>query len=146
MAGGGLLLPILATAALLIFAIEAQPLVERSDAISPLSIAQARRLLANHDPRRQRSGDIATVPIPAGLIDEGVNYVAGRYLHGRGAFTLTEQGGEFRLTLPLPATGFLNLRATVHPADKHAHRLPPAWAACRCPIALSISALPRLYG
>ena len=65
-----LLLPILATAALLIFAIEAQPLVERSDAISPLSIAQARRLLATHDPRRQRSGDIATVPIPAGLIDE----------------------------------------------------------------------------
>lgn len=112
-----LLLPILATAPLLIFAIEAQPLVERSDAISPLSIAQARRLLANHDPRRQRSGDIATVPIPAGLIDEGVNYVAGRYLHGRGAFTVTEQGGEFRLTLPLPATGFLNLRATVHPAD-----------------------------
>src|SRR5574343_2046502 len=112
-----LLLPILATAALLIFAIEAQPLVERSDAISPLSIAQARRLLATHDPRRQRSGDIATVPIPASLIDEGVNYVAGRYLHGRGAFTLTDQGGEFRLTLPLPAPGFLNLRATVHPTD-----------------------------
>ncbi len=50
-------------------------------------------------------------------MDEGVNYVAGRYLHGRGAFTLTEQGGEFRVTLPLRATGFLNLRATVHPAD-----------------------------
>ncbi len=112
-----LLLPLLAAAALLAFAIEAQPLVERSDAISPLSVAQARRLLATHDPRRQRSGDIATVPIPAGLIDEGINYLAGRYLHGRGAFALTEQGGEFRLTLPLPALGFLNLRATMHPAD-----------------------------
>lgn len=98
-------------------ATDAQPLVVRSDAISPLAIAQARRLLAMHDPRRQQSGQISIVDIPASLIDEGTNYLAGRYLRGRGRFELTEAGGEFRITLPLPGERFLNLPAGIPPAD-----------------------------
>lgn len=111
-----LVLPIMA-AAILLLGIQSHPLVERSDAISPLSIAQARQLFSAHDPRQQRSGEILTVPVPASLIDEGINYLAGRFQHGRGAFTLIEDAGEFRLTLPLPGQLFINLRIRMRSAD-----------------------------
>lgn len=111
-----LALLLIGAAILLVLATDAQPLVERSEAISPLAVAQARRLLATHDPRRQQSGQISTVDVPASLIDEGANYLAGRYLRGRGRFTLTGEGGEFRITLPLPGQRFLNLRAGIPPA------------------------------
>ncbi len=100
-------------AAGLFVAIDTKPLVERSDTISPLAIAQARQLLSRHDPRHQARGEIATVAIPVNLIDEGINYVAGRYLHGRGAFSLREGSGEFRISLPIVGQRYLNLQASV---------------------------------
>ena len=112
-----LALPLIAAATLFALATDAQPLVERSDAISPLAVAQARQLIATHDPRHQQSGQISTVDLPASLIDEGINYLAGRYLRGRGSFALTGEGGEFRITLQLPGQRFLNLRAGIPPAD-----------------------------
>ena len=112
-----LLAVLLALAALLLIAIDRQPLVERSTAISPIAIAQARQLLSRHDPRQQASGEIATVAIPANLIDEGVNYLAGRYLRGRGAFVLSEEAGEFRVTLPIVGQRYLNFRASLRPGE-----------------------------
>lgn len=112
-----LTLLLIAGVALLALAIDAQPLVERSEVISPLAVAQARRLLTTHDPRHQQNGQISTVAVPASLIDEGTNYLAGRYLRGRGRFALTSEGGEFRITLPLPGQRFFNLRAGIPPAD-----------------------------
>lgn len=112
-----LALPLIAAATLFALATDAQPLVERSDAISPLAVAQARQLIATHDPRHQQSGQISTVDLPASLIDEGINYLAGHYLRGRGSFALTGEGGEFRITLQLPGQRFLNLRAGIPPAD-----------------------------
>jgi len=112
-----LLALLLALAALLLIAIDRQPLVERSTAISPIAIAQARQLLSRHDPRQQASGEIATVAIPANLIDEGVNYLAGRYLRGRGAFVLSEEAGEFRVTLPIVGQRYLNFRASLRPGE-----------------------------
>ena len=112
-----LLVVLLALAALLFIAIDRQPLVERSTVISPIAVAQARQLLSRHDPRQQASGEIATVAIPANLIDEGVNYLAGRYLRGRGAFVLTGEAGEFRVTLPIVGQHYLNFRASLRPAD-----------------------------
>lgn len=109
----GLTLLLLAAAAGLLLALDERPLVERSEVISPNSIVQARHLFAAHDPRRQNSGDIRTVAIPAALIDEGVNYVAGRYMHGRGAFTLAENAGEIRLSVAVPGKRFLNFRSTL---------------------------------
>ncbi len=114
---GPLLVGLLALAALLFIAIDRQPLVERSTVISPIAVAQARQLLSRHDPRQQASGEIATVAIPANLIDEGVNYLAGRYLRGRGAFVLAGEAGEFRVTLPIVGQHYLNFRASLRPAD-----------------------------
>ncbi len=108
-----LLLPIIAAAPLLYLATDSQALLERSEVISPKSILQAKRLFDANDPRRQRRGEVRTVAIPAALIDEGVNYVAGRYLHGRGEFAQLESTGEIRLSIPLPGKRFLNFRAPI---------------------------------
>ncbi|HLO64096.1 MAG TPA: hypothetical protein VK165_14145, partial [Azonexus sp.] len=110
-----LLLPVLAAAVLLLAALDSKPLVERSDAISPIAVAQVRRLLATHDPRHQQAGSVAAVDIPANLIDEGLNYVAGRFLHGRGDFALTDGAGLARLTIVLPGQHFLNITAALRP-------------------------------
>ena len=112
-----LLLPLLAAAALLLAVIDSKPLVERSDAISPIAVAQVRRLLTTHDPRQQRPGEIVSVEIPANLIDEGVNYIAGRFLHGRGDFILSDKAGEARLTIVLPSQHYLNATASIQPVD-----------------------------
>lgn len=112
-----LLLPVLAVAAVFVAAIDSKPLVERSDAISPVAVAQVRRLLATHDPRHQQAGSVAAVDIPANLIDEGLNYVAGRFLHGRGDFALTEGAGQARVTVVLPGGRFLNVTASLQPVD-----------------------------
>lgn len=109
-----LLLPLTIAAALILFATDPQALVDRGDAISPASVAQAKHLVAANDPRRQQAGEIRTVAVPAALIDEGINYVAGRYLHARGAFALTDDAGEVRITFALPGRRFLNLRALAH--------------------------------
>ena len=113
----GLILLLMAVAAGLLLATDERALVERSEVISPNSIVQARRLFAAHDPRRQNSGDVRTVVIPAALIDEGVNYVAGRYLRGRGAFALAENAGEIRLSIAVPGKRFLNIRSTLQTAS-----------------------------
>jgi len=110
---GALLLLALAVGGLFILAVESAPLVVRDATISPLAIAQARWLLRANDPRRLRQGDLRQTGIPAGLIDEGSNYVATRFLHGRGSFQLASAGAEFRFTVAIPGSAgqcFLNLR------------------------------------
>jgi len=96
---------------------DGKPLVERSEAISPHSVAQAKRLLAANDPRQQQRGEIRTVVLPISLLDEGVNYLAGRYLHGRGALQLQPDGASIALSVALPARRFLNLHALVAPGE-----------------------------
>ena len=110
-------LVIVVVAALIFLATDQRALVERSEVISPNSIFQAKRLFDAHDPRRQKNGEVRTVAIPAALIDDGVNYVAGRYLHGRGAFAQAENAGEIRASLALPGRRFLNFRCLIQPAD-----------------------------
>lgn len=110
-------LTLIAAALLLaLLATDASPLVERSEAISPNTVAQAKRLLAANDPRQQLRGEVRTVVVPASLLDEGVNYLAGRYLRGRGALRLEQEGAGIVLSIALPARRFLNLRAVVAPA------------------------------
>lgn len=116
---GTLLLLVLAAGGLILASIDNEPLVDRSETIAPLSVAQARALLKTNDPRRLRSGEARQTAIPAALIDEGVNYFASRFLHGRGALVLAGQSAEIRLTLRpplLPGQRFVNLSATVHQA------------------------------
>jgi hypothetical protein len=99
---------------LLFTAIDTKPLVDRGETVSTDAIDQARNLLLANDPRRLRPGEERSAVIPAALLDEGINYVATRALHGRGALALQEESAEVRLSLRLPGTpGYLNLRATV---------------------------------
>lgn len=108
-----LLLLTLVAIGLLVAAIDLHPLVERDESISPTTIAQAKRLFRVADPRQQQRGETRTVAVPVGMLDEGVNYLAYRFLHGRGALLLGENGAELRLSLPLGGVAYANLRAWV---------------------------------
>lgn len=101
---------------LVVLATDKKPLIERSEAISPNAVAQAKHLLATNDPRQQQRGEVRTIVVPASLLDEGVNYLAGRYLRGRGTLRLQHDGAQIALTIALPAHRFLNLHALVAPA------------------------------
>ncbi|PKO48074.1 MAG: hypothetical protein CVU31_07545 [Betaproteobacteria bacterium HGW-Betaproteobacteria-4] len=112
---GTLFLLVLAAGGLLLAALDSTPLVERSETISQAAVNQARWLFHTNDPRRLQSGEARRTAIPAALIDEGINYLAGRSLHGRGALVLGEETAEIRVSrrLPwLPGEPYLNLRAT----------------------------------
>jgi hypothetical protein len=119
---GMLLIVMLAAGGLLIAALDSKPLVERSETISPMAVASARWLLKSNDPRRLQSGDARRAAIPAALIDEGINYLASRNLHGRGALVLAEETAEIRLTLRPPIfNGYINLRANLREASGEPH-------------------------
>lgn len=111
---------LLAFGGLLVAASDSAPLVTRGATIAPTSVDQARRLFTANDPRWLARGDERQMAIPAALIDEAVNYLASRRLHGRGALALAEETAEVRLTVRLVATPvarFVNLRATVREAE-----------------------------
>lgn len=118
---GTLLVLVLAAAGLLIATVEEQPLVSRPATITPQSIAQARLLLLINDPRRLQAGDARRTVIPAGLLDEAVNYAATRFLRGRAALKLNgEHQAELLLSLQpgwLAGIGHINVAATLHDAD-----------------------------
>lgn len=114
---GTLLLLVLAAGGLLLLALDGKPLIERSETISQAAVNQARWLFHTNDPRRLQSGEARRTAIPAALLDEGINYLAGRSLHGRGALVLGEETAEIRISarVPLlPGERYLNLRATFH--------------------------------
>ncbi|MDP2882586.1 MAG: hypothetical protein Q8N89_13530 [Azonexus sp.] len=113
---GMLLVLVLAAGGLLLAALDSKPLVERSESISQVAINQARWLFHTNDPRRLQSGEARRTAIPAALIDEGINALASRGLHGRGALVLGEETAEIRLSrrVPLlPGEHYLNFRATL---------------------------------
>lgn len=123
LAGTAMLL-VLAAGGLLFLATDTEPLVKRSETISPVAIAQARWLLLTNDPRRLRAGDARRTPIPAALIDEGINYAASRFLKGRGRLLLAEKQAELRLSIRLPGLPVerhLNLIATLGETDGEPH-------------------------
>jgi len=110
---GMLLLLVLAAGGLLLLALDSKPLVERSETISQAAVNQARWLFQTNDPRRLQAGEARRTAIPAALIDDGINYLAGRSLRGRGALVLGEETAEIRVTRRLPLMPlYLNLRAT----------------------------------
>ena len=114
---GTLLLLVLAAGGLFLAALETRPLVNRSETISPAAINQARWLLYTNDPRRLQQGEARRAAIPASLIDEGINALASRGLKARGAFILSEETAEIRLSrrIPLlPGEHYLNLKTSIH--------------------------------
>ncbi len=114
-----LLILLLAAGGLLIAVVDNKPLVSRSETISPIAVAQARWLFSSNDPRRLQAGEARRTAIPAALIDEGINYIASRFLRGRGSLALAEDTAEIRLSLRLPylpGDHFLNLSGTLREA------------------------------
>jgi len=115
-----LVLLLLAVSLALFAVLDDTPLVARGETISPASIAQAKRLLARHDPRRLQRGDERTAELPASLLDDAVNYLASRYLHARGAFLLADESAAVALAVRVPAVlgeRYLNLRAVLREAE-----------------------------
>ena len=98
---------------LLALALEGEPLVLRGEALNPRAVGQARDLFKANDPRHFQRGETRQVALPATLLDEAANFLAGRYLKGRGALSLTDEAVELRFTRALPAGRFLNLRLAV---------------------------------
>ena len=138
------LLALLGFGLLLFAALDSVPLVDRSEAISPNEIAQAKRIITANDPRRLQRGDARQVEIPAALIDGGINYLASRGLHGRGALAMSEESAEVRLTLrisPAPAERYLNLRATIHEVEGEPRIASSAIGSVPIPAALTEFAL-----
>lgn len=141
------LLPVLAAAALLAAIMDSTPLVARGKSISPVSIAQARRLFQANDPRRLNKGEERTVSIPAALLDEGLNHLAARFLRGRAALLLADDAGEIRITLhPAALPGYLNLRATIREADSELRIARAAVGSLPVPPALAEAALRMAVG
>jgi hypothetical protein len=117
-------LTVLGLTVLLYAILDTTPLVRRGAGISPTTVEHARALLRANDPRSLRQGEQRTVMVPLSLLDEGVNHLASRGLHGRGAFVLADNAGEIRLSLPVPGLGgllYLNLRAAVSASEDGAH-------------------------
>lgn len=100
-----------AAALFVALATDDRPSIERGEAISPEAIGQARLLFRAYDPRKQPPGKIQHIAVPAALLDEGTNYVANRYLRGRGALVLRDNAAEIRLSIRLPGQRYLNLTA-----------------------------------
>jgi len=115
-----LFLPIVLAVALVVAALDQVPLVSRDETISQASIAEAKRLLANNDPRRLQKGDERTAVIPATLIDAAINHLASRSMGARGSFFLADHHtAEVRLTVRvpgMPGTRYLNLRTVFEAA------------------------------
>lgn len=121
---GTLLLLVLAAGGLLLAGLDSKPLVSRGETISPQSVAEARWLLYTNDPRRMQPGEARRAAIPAALIDDGINYLATRFMGGRGALLLTSDHAEIHLTrrLALPAgERFLNINATIRETEGQPH-------------------------
>jgi hypothetical protein len=114
------LLSLLITMSSFLFAVsDPAPLVSRDEAILPISVAAARRLLVSNDPRRLQRGDERTTVIPATLIDTAINYFASRNLRGRAAFILGDDHAEIRLTIRapgIPGSRYFNLSASFQEA------------------------------
>ncbi len=106
-------LGLLALAAAIFLAIDREPKILRGEALNPNAVGQAMALFKANDPRQFRRGELRQVAVPAALLDEGANFVAGRYLKGRGALTLTGEAVELGFTRPLPGGNYLNARLAV---------------------------------
>lgn len=144
---GTLLLLVLAAGGLLLTALDTQPQITRDATISPVSVAQARWLLLSNDPRRLQAGDVRRLALPAALLDDGVNYLATRFLHGRGGLALNGESAEIRLTLrtpPVLGEKFLNLQARIEAVAGHPRVTAARIGALPVPASLVELAIERL--
>lgn len=92
----------IAIGALLVLALDGTASVQRTDTVSPWVVARARWLLQYHDPRRLARDQVRSVGVPAGDLDELINYGISRRSAGRSRLTLGKDAAKLQVSLPLP--------------------------------------------
>ncbi|MGG7055271.1 hypothetical protein [Nitrosomonas sp. ANs5] len=105
--------------ALIYFAIDQQPQIEREILVTPEHIARAKQLLDTH--RYQvYPGKSATAKFQPDDLDIALNYLAHHFAQGRARATVQDQSALIQLSLPVPvgnAGSFLNIQAVVAAAN-----------------------------
>jgi hypothetical protein len=101
---------------LLYVAVETQPNVpSRNPELTPASMARAKRIIEQNDPRKLKSGDQRTLTTSAADLDLAANYLAHLYGQGSARLQLEDKSAQIAasLRLPLVPSGlFLNIDAT----------------------------------
>ena len=96
--------------------VEQQPRIERTAKLTPANIAQAKKLLDQHDPRRLKSGSEKRIEINEQELDLALNYLLQRYAKGSGHVDLQPHRATTTASLPLPLVPvslYLNATAVV---------------------------------
>lgn len=112
-------LPLILAAAVFL-AVDSQPTIDRAAEVTPSSIERAKRILAQNDPRRLKSGARRTVTVSIGDLDLAANYLAHRY--GGGSARVGLQRGSAQIgasvRVPrLPVSLYLNVDARLVDQD-----------------------------
>ncbi len=112
-----ILLSPIAVGTLLFLAVETNPTVaNRAAEITPASVERAKRILAQNDPRKLKSGEQRTVSTTAADLDLAANYWAHQFVRGSARVSLrsgvVESAASLRLPL-IPGPLYLNLGAAV---------------------------------
>ena len=98
--------------AMVLLAIDDKPSLNTRANLSPEQIAKAKRLFDRNDPRRLRSGAIATAKLGQEELDLALNYVVNQYANGTASLKIEQGKALLAATLPLsanPLGRYLNL-------------------------------------
>jgi hypothetical protein len=97
-----LLLPI-ALAAIVYFALDTSPSINRSADITPASIERAKRILDQNDPRKLKPGTRRTILVGENDLDHAANYLARQYAGGGARVELKSGAAQVSASLRVPA-------------------------------------------
>ena len=110
-----LAVPLLGIAVVLL-AVDDQPMLTRQAALTPDAVGRALWLLTRNDPRSMRAGVLRTIVVSQEDLDVATNYVTNRYLGGSSQVVLQDGKAIIRASVALPANPFgrfVNLEATL---------------------------------
>ena len=97
-----IVLPI-ALAAIVYFALDTSPSINRTAEVTPASIERAKRILDQNDPRKLKPGARRTILVRENDLDHAVNYLARQYAGGGARVELKRGAAHVGASLRLPA-------------------------------------------
>jgi len=107
-------------AAVVFLAVDTQPTIDRAAEVTPSSVERARRILAQNDPRKLKSGARRTVTVSSGDLDLAANYLTQRYGGGSARVGLQRGSAQISASLRvprLPVSLYLNVDARLAEQD-----------------------------
>ncbi|MFO1320071.1 MAG: hypothetical protein U1F52_10680 [Burkholderiales bacterium] len=114
----------LVAGALVWFAIDREALIDRTATVSAEQVGRAKRLLAQHDPRRLKPGDRRAMVLSQQDVDTVLNYVLQQAAHGSSRVVLQPGFADVAITVPLPSNPigrYANVRAEIMETDGPPH-------------------------